>query len=165
MLLDFLFPHMCVACRQAGQEKLLCAMCVGTVELLGYYERCGRCFRKKRGRRCDGCQRGMFVRKAAVFEGGSPIGILGRDEERFAKTIAAFFVIQLFRLHWPFPEAIYFPKSLKQVGKRVRRFLGLPFFSGEGSVLCISTTYEEDEVPPKLYFSELSFMAFTMDDK
>lgn len=165
MILDFVFPHLCVACKQFSEERhLLCEVCVETVELLGRGERCGRCFRKKRGRRCAGCAQELFVRKAAVFEGGGPIATLLWDQERFAKTIAAFFVIHLIRLAWPMPAAIYFPRSFKHVGKKVMRYLNLPFFSNEPTVLCLSATYEESDIPPELYFSNLFFIAFTISD-
>lgn len=164
-IVDFFFPHACAACKQiSGDRRLFCSTCTEMVELLDYRGRCGKCFRKRSGAVCKGCRGELFERKAAVFEYGGSTGALLSDPERFGKTLAAFFVIQLFRLKWTLPEAIYFPKRLKQTGRWVRKFLGLPVFSGHESVLLLSSRYDDDEVPHELYFSKLFFLGFTIYD-
>ncbi len=116
-LVHLLFPPLCLHCekRMKNHAYPFCFSCKEELELLNPEYRCVHCFSllEEKKMLCENCaqQKAPYKRVASVFEYLSPAGSLVKalkyqSRVDFAKTLAAFMVIQFEQLGWPRPELI-----------------------------------------------------------
>src|SRR3990167_1562644 len=101
-VMRFLFPKVCLYCREVHAGKgLLCERCLTGLDLLETKGRCRGCFREL-SHRCWECFKKprAWRQMGVLFEEGSAGEVLLFDPDRYAKEIAAFFVIQYVQMKW-----------------------------------------------------------------
>ncbi len=110
------------------QRHIFCESCVNGIDLIYPKGRCFTCFKvgSKKGNFCCKKNPSPWFFAGALFEKGSHAEVLLSDIEKYAKEIAAFFVIQFVRLKWPIPDAIYTNKEFKMIAKEFRKLLNIP---------------------------------------
>lgn len=114
MIDRLLFPPLCVHCETwiAGKRKLFCDTCVGLLHLLDPESRCYGCFSSlEMGVYCPRCREksNPCKRVASALEYRGPAATLiqrlkSGEAPYLAKHLAAFMVVQLERLKWPWPD-------------------------------------------------------------
>jgi hypothetical protein len=144
----FLYPSFCLHCRGEETKSLfLCQYCLQDAALVESWGRCKRCFREQGGARCIYCKRHppFFTKSAFCFEPTSPLSFLMRDTSRFAKTIAAFLVLQWERLHFPVPNLLVADEEFGEVKKEFKKFL--PIKKAETTLVRALYLSREDTFP------------------
>lgn len=117
-LLQLFYPSYCLHCRDfiSPIDLILCPTCTALLEFIDIDERCPVCFEihpNQTAHSCTHCQKVIshFYRSAATFEYIGPAASLIKklkytNQPYLAKSIAAFLVVQLIQLDWPFPDAL-----------------------------------------------------------
>lgn len=142
-LLDFLFPPICLACRERCSTKFLCPDCWFTCELPDPVERCRRCFEEldQRGDLCSQCRQEplLTATRAYVFDPASPARYLGTE---YIDAMASFALLQWIQLEWFVPDAIIpMPDSIP-MGRAFAELLNIPFVRA----LSNDCEYKEDRL-------------------
>lgn len=144
--MNLIFPKLCLHCKAVlEKKKRLCADCLKEFELIPPETRCLHCFSALEEQRqvCLLCRRKPLPlrRVAAAFEQIGPAASLlsqfRGSQHYLAKEIAAFLLVQFYKLQWPLPDLItavpssflsrlekgYHPSFLiaKELGKMVDR--------------------------------------------
>ncbi len=107
VFLDFLFPPLCLNCKERCKTKHLCPACWELCAPPDPAERCRHCFCDldlNKGM-CAQCRREPLLpaARAFVFDGEAPARLLGFDA---VEAFAGFAFNQWTRLEWPEPDAI-----------------------------------------------------------
>ena len=170
-ILEFIYPKTCAACTAIKEEGgLFCLLCRETIEFIDFQGRCFRCFSLKRRGFCDFCRKKYtpFVRKTALFESMTPICRLWNDQDRFAKTIAAFFVLRFLTTRSEYPDYVFSEKNSQKIGKEVASILKIPRvkyyrkISAGSKVLWIAEKMDSEEIPHFLLLSKVHYLAFKL---
>jgi ComF family protein len=117
MILDWIFPPLCIHCSsQTKSSKFpFCQTCFGTLEKICPQERCAWCFSEKEEGSpfCRNCRDYPLGLKgvAAVFEHFGTSSSLLKEwkichRPDLAKGLAAWLALQFTELNWPIPELI-----------------------------------------------------------
>lgn len=164
LILAFIYPPLCLHCRQTLQQQshYLCTDCLSELKLLDPKYYCPFCFTQLESlhtKICDKCRRNKHPihRKAAAFEGEGPAasllsGLVDKKQPYLAKGASAFLVMQWANLNWDKPDLIIpVPRPLRQ---KIRR----GFDPGEllaaevGRLLQVpvqkALAFDDDERPP-----------------
>jgi competence protein ComFC len=109
-LKNFVFPSLCLHCREGTEGQVLCRSCLTLLDLLPHVAAEGK---KKHP-----------MELASTFERRGPAADLVRDFRNYgshglAKTMAAFMVVQWDHLQWPLPDLIV-PVAQSLVHRLVR---------------------------------------------
>jgi len=164
----FLFPKLCLYCREIHPSKyLLCDRCLVGLELIYPKNRCSTCFYECPYGKCKGCTKTPtpWYKAGSVFPLGSSGVVLLFDPDLFAKEIAAFFIIQYITLRWQIPDAFYIDTSLKQISPYIQKFLPLKKvnkrkeYAGK-KVLYLTKNADETIVPKFLLGARIYLLAF-----
>ena len=129
-IFDFVFPPLCLACKERCETKFLCPDCWQLCKLPDPAGRCRHCFEEldRRGDLCAQCrqERLLPIARAYVFDPESPAFRLGCEA---AAATASFALVQWIQLEWPTPAAIIpMPDTdSKAIGKAFAMLLDLPF--------------------------------------
>jgi ComF family protein len=111
-LVDLVYPPLCLHCEEKT-GGLLCATCSELLTLLSSEGRCRGCFtlleEKNKCPQCD--QKVACFKRAAALDYFGPAATLVQrlkfaNRPHLAKDLAAFMVVQLFRLGWPTPDLL-----------------------------------------------------------
>jgi len=115
-LLDLLYPPTCLHCNEALPSPThLCENCLENLTLLFEEGHCRKCFSEIATEKgvCKACRKisHPFFKCGACFEAFGPAmslqwAFIKQKQIHLAKDIAAYFVIQIHRLHWPLPQDI-----------------------------------------------------------
>lgn len=162
-LLSFLYPPLCLHCRETVKEErnYLCPDCFGELELLDSKCRCPLCFAELESpaqKVCADCRQKKqpLHRQAAAFDYTGPAasllyGLTNKKQPYLAKGMGAFLVMQWANLNWEKPDLITFtPRPYRQVirvgydhnellAKEVSQLLDVP--------LVRALKYEDSERP------------------
>jgi hypothetical protein len=169
---DFIFPKICLYCNEKMyQRHIFCESCVNGIDLIYPKGRCFTCFKvgSKKGYLCCKKIPSPWVFAGALFEKGSHAEVLLSDIEKYAKEIAAFFVVQFVRLKWPIPDAIYTDKEFKIVAKEFCKLLNIPKakrfrdYAGE-KVLILAKEAEKTVMPENLLGARVFHLSYLIDD-
>jgi len=169
-MLNFFFPRQCPSCMEIIEtDTLFCSPCFDMLSFIPTYERCPKCFTYKGENKCFYCiqHRELFIKKAALFEEGSPAIALLKDPEKYAKTMGALFILALDQFSWIRPDVIYSQSPLKKVSHSMGKMYALPKFSKYNNyagknVLCITNTFKDFNIPLSLYSSNIFLVAFSL---
>lgn len=127
MIFDFIFPPLCLACRERCTTRSLCPDCWQLCAPPDPAERCRHCFEEldRRGTLCSQCRRGTLLPalRAYVFDPESPARYLGLDPVR---GLAGFALLQWVQLEWPWPDAIVPMPDALALGKAFARLIDRP---------------------------------------
>lgn len=109
-LKNFIFPSLCLHCREGTEGQVLCRSCLTLLDLLPYA--------------AEDVKNKHAMEAASAFERRGPAADLVRHFRGYAspglaKTMAAFMVIQWDHLHWPVPDLIV-PVAQSLVHRLVR---------------------------------------------
>jgi hypothetical protein len=144
-ILDFLFPPLCLVCKERCSTKFFCPDCWQLCALPDPVERCRNCFEEldQRGNLCQQCRQDPLLPavRATVFDSESPARLLGLDS---CNAMAGFTVLQWIQLEWPLPDAIISmpdPDSLS-LGRAFATLLDCPFVRALDS----ACAYREDRL-------------------
>ncbi len=132
LFLDFIFPPLCLDCREFCSTKHFCPECWQLCAPPDPADRCRQCFDEldRRGDLCAQCRQKAHlpVERAYVFNPDAPIW---RLREEHGKALAAYAIYQWIRLDWPLPDVIIpMPeKESVEAGKYFSQFLDIPYIS------------------------------------
>lgn len=128
--LDFIFPPLCLACKERCETKVLCPDCWRLSQLPDPATRCRHCFQEldRRGNLCSQCREEKLlpVVRAFVFDAEAPAQLLNLE---LVDPMGAFAFLQWIELEWPLPDAIIpmpDPSSLS-IGRVLAHFIDRPF--------------------------------------
>lgn len=128
-LLHFLFPPLCLACKEPCSSRYLCPSCWQLAALPDPIERCRQCFDSLENRTalCQRCrtQKGLFTIQAHVFDPSSPAVSLGYEPPL---PLAAFAFYQWVQLEWDMPDLLIpMPDSHSiAIGAHLAQLIGAP---------------------------------------
>lgn len=143
--LNFVFPPLCLACKERCETKYFCPDCWLLCELPDPVERCRNCFEEldQRGNLCQQCRYKPVLPlvRATVFDSESPARLLGLDS---FNAMAGFALAQWIQLEWPMPDAIIpMPDSNSiSLGRAFASLIDRPFVRALNSVC----EYQEDRL-------------------
>ncbi len=143
--LDFVFPPLCLACKEPAETKFLCPQCWDLCTLPDPIERCRHCFKEldRSSALCSQCLNRplLLVARAHVFDAESPAFVLGREH---TYAMAGFAVALWTQLDWPVPDVIVpMPdKDSIAIGRAFAELLDLPFVRA----LQFNCEYKEDRL-------------------
>ncbi len=107
LFLDFIFPPLCLGCKEKCRTKHLCPACWELCAPPDPAERCRHCFGDldQRGEICARCRRDPLLPfpRAYVFDERAPAKKLGFDA---VEALAGFAYNQWLRLDWAMPDAV-----------------------------------------------------------
>lgn len=133
--LDWVFPPLCLACREFSDSKHLCSDCWKLFAPPDPAERCRHCFSENESQKeiCAVCRKEPLlpIARAFVFDAQAPLWALRLDPEQKGKIWASFALNQWVRLEWPQPDAIVpmpDPDS-EAIGKEFSKLLQVPFYN------------------------------------
>lgn len=166
----FLFPKLCLYCREIHPGKfLLCERCVLGLDLIFPKGRCHTCFRQSNKGKCLACLKypSPWYQAGGVFSTSSSGVVLLQDPDLYAKEIAAFFMIQFIRLRWPIPDAFYVDSFLKPVSVYIPKFLLMKKVSmrkeyAGKKILFFSENQEGCKIPEFLLGSRIFLLSYTV---
>jgi hypothetical protein len=130
VLTDFIYPPICLNCREFCSTRFLCSECWLLCALPDPIERCRHCFEEldQRGDFCIQCRKAKLlpVVRAYVFDPASPAYCLGTEA---IDAMAGFAYLQWIQLEWPLPTAIIpMPDSDSiSIGSALAQLLHIPF--------------------------------------
>ncbi len=167
-LKGFLFPKLCLYCREIHPSKyLLCERCLVGLDLIYPKNRCSTCFYQSSNGKCKGCSKipTPWYKAGSIFPSGSSGEVLLVDPDLFAKEIAAFFIIQFVTLRYPIPDAFYVDSSLKQIASFIPKFLPLKkankrYEYGGKKVLYLTKNADETILPNFLLGARIYLLAY-----
>lgn len=125
---DIIFPRLCLFCREiVPSRRILCPSCVVGIAFLSPLDRCKRCFTPLRHKHCMRCQKEVpwYDKGAALFEKGGEEQLFLFQPDLFAKTIAAFFIVQLNDLKWPCFSSLMGSPDFYYIIKEMKKFLAI----------------------------------------
>lgn len=143
--MNFVFPPLCLACKERCGTKYLCPNCWSLCELPDPVERCRNCFEEldQRGNLCKQCRYRPILPlvRATVFDAESPARLLGLDS---VKAMAGFALVQWIQLEWPVPDAIIPMPDADSIalGRAFASLIDRPFVRALNS----SGEYQEDRL-------------------
>ena len=126
---DWVFPPLCLACRERCSTKHFCPECWKLCEPPDPALHCRHCFVELEQKRsmCPQCTREpvLSAARAFVFDKKAPIQRIAED---YPEAIAGFAVNQWIRLEWPMPDAVILmpDRESKEVGKIFSKLLERP---------------------------------------
>ena len=119
MLLDFLFPPLCICCKGRILHPFFCAACWELCTPLDPVGRCRHCFTEwTNGEFCGKCQ--LPFRRAVVFESSASARMLCRKKEG---AIGGFVLYQWIQMQWPIPEVVIPMPGMDLIAKTFAFFL------------------------------------------
>lgn len=71
----------------------------------------------------------LITKVGSLFKPDSPMRALNQNIDRFATTIAALFIIQHQKFHWPWPNFIYGYQGYRRVSKAFSKWTNLPYIT------------------------------------
>ena len=171
-LIRFIFPKACLYCHEIHSKKtLLCERCVIGLDLIFPRKRCESCFRECAWRKCPHCHKipSPWYKAGALFTNESSGIVLLSDPDRFAKEIAAFFIIQYVRMRWPIPEAFQTDAFLKPIASSLQKFLPLKKASPRKDyagkkILYLTKTQDECILPQNLLGARIHLISYIFND-
>ncbi len=164
----FLFPKLCLYCAEIHPEKgHLCQKCLVGLDLIFPRGRCHTCFRESKMKKCFFCLKepSPWYQAGALFESGSSGRVLLQDPDRYAKEIAAFYIIQFIRLRWPLPDAFYVDTILKPIASYIPKFLPMKKVSKRTEnagkkILFFAENQESCQIPEFLLGSRIFLLSY-----
>jgi ComF family protein len=117
-LLHLAFPTKCLHCASLlpPTSLILCSECSSLLDMIIPEERCSTCFKPKSEQDFLPCQECLqylspYCQMAAAFDYTGPAVTLVKrlkyaNQPYLAQGMAAFLVVQMERLKWPFPDAL-----------------------------------------------------------
>jgi len=144
-LLDFIFPPLCLSCKERCLTKFLCPDCWQLCALPDPTTRCRHCFEEldQRGNLCSQCRTKKLlpVARGRVFDPASPSYYLGRDA---VDALAGFAIYQWIQLEWPTPDTVIpMPDSHSlTIGRAFAQILDVPL----ARALSLDCSYKEDRL-------------------
>ena len=142
---DFIFPPLCLACRERCSTKFLCPDCWLQCSLPDPIERCRHCFEELdgRGNLCAQCRKNRIlpIERAYVFDPESPARYLGTEA---IDAMASFAFLQWIQLEWPLPDALIPMPDADSIaiGSALAHLLDIPFLRALRS----DCEYKEDRL-------------------
>lgn len=148
-LLDFIFPPLCLACKERCSTQFLCPDCWILCEPPDPVGRCRHCFAEldEQGTLCPRCRphskQGPILKAVSAFVFGpqAPVRFLGLDP---IDALAGFALHQWVQLEWPTPDGIIpMPDaSSLALAKQLAHLLELPLIRA----LYPNGEYKEDRL-------------------
>lgn len=149
LILDFLFPPLCLSCSEKVETKFLCPACWELCALPDPIERCRHCFEElEEGRgMCGECMKEPLIKtpRAFVFDRGAPIRFKVDQLEGFA----AFMIYQWIQLDLTLPDwVIPMPDPIsKKLAKEIAKSLSVRYgelLQEKGGEIKLRKELEED---------------------
>ena len=108
VLLDLVFPRICLCCREGTADKMFCTVCWELLALPDPAERCRHCFTLAEEEVCKTCCKvpALCFPRVYVFDESLPAWILQRKISEAAEALAGFALVFWHRLEWDLPDLI-----------------------------------------------------------
>ena len=134
VLLDLVFPPICLCCKEGIAERLFCPICQDLLTLLDPADRCRHCFEPVEGELCDQCRKDpeLCFPRMRLFDPSPPAWILKGKMEEMRESLASLALLFFHRLELDPPDLIIpIPeergsKAFSQVAAIFAKMLGRP---------------------------------------
>ena len=108
VLLDLVFPRICLCCRDGTADKVFCAACWELLALADPAQRCRHCFAFEEEEVCKTCCRNpaLCFPRAYLFDESLPAWILQKKINEAVEALAGFALLFWQDLEWDPPDLI-----------------------------------------------------------
>jgi|GEM_PF-1141807 len=155
---DFIFPPLCVCCKQVCRTCFFCPSCWDLCSPPDPLHRCFHCFDELYDAQpfskalCLQCQKepDLSVPYACVFEPTLAAQRLCLEQKEVPEAIAAFAMNQWVRLDWPYPHVVVPMPGAKNLAKPFALWLEVPEVEllsvYHGNWACYTDRVKEDQI-------------------